>query len=98
MTWKVFLMLLVVVSTLTSLVVEALKKFIGEDKKYSNNLLAGLVAIVLSIAVGVCYCIFFEIAFSSQIVIYVIALVLLGWLCSMLGYDKVVQSLAQLKQ
>lgn len=98
MTWKVFLMLLLVVSTLTSLVVEALKKFIGEDKKYSSNLLAGIVAIVLGVAVGVCYCIFFEIAFSSQIIIYIGALVLFSWLCSMLGYDKVIQSITQLKK
>ena len=98
MTWKVFLTLLLVISTLTSLVVEALKKFIGEDKKYSSNLLAGIVAIVLSVVIGICYCIFFEIAFNSQIIIYIIALVLLSWLCSMLGYDKVIQSLAQLKK
>lgn len=98
MTWKVFLTLLLVISTLTSLVVEALKKFIGEDKKYSSNLLAGIVAIVLSVVIGICYCIFFEIAFSSQIIIYIIALVLFSWLCSMLGYDKVIQSLTQLKK
>lgn len=98
MTWKVFLTLLLVISTLTSLVVEALKKFIGEDKKYSSNLIAGLVAIVLSVAVGICYCIFFEITFSSQIIIYIIALVLFSWLCSMLGYDKVIQSITQLKK
>ena len=98
MTWKVFLTLLLVISTLTSLVVEALKKFIGEDKKYSSNLLAGIVAIVLSVVIGICYCIFFKIAFSSQIIIYIIALVLLSWLCSMLGYDKVIQSITQLKK
>lgn len=98
MTFEVFLTLLLVVSTLTSLVVEALKKFLGENKKYSSNMLAGLVAIVLSVAVGICYFILFEVAFSAQFVIYIVALVLIGWICSMLGYDKVVQILTQIKK
>ena len=98
MTFEVFLTLLLVVSTLTSLVVEALKKFLGENKKYSSNMLAGLVAIVLSVAVGICYFILFEVTFSAQFVIYIVALVLIGWICSMLGYDKVVQILTQIKK
>lgn len=98
MTFEVFLTLLLVVSTLTSLVVEALKKFLGENKKYSSNMLAGLVAIVLSVAVGICYFILFEVAFNAQFVIYIVALVLIGWICSMLGYDKVVQILTQIKK
>ena len=98
MTFEVFLTLLLVVSTLTSLVVEALKKFLGENKKYSSNMLAGLVAIVLSVAVGICYFILFGVAFSAQFVIYIVALVLIGWICSMLGYDKVVQILTQIKK
>ena len=100
MTMSVFLSLLLAVSILTGLVVEALKKFLDkkfrDEKKYSSNMLAGITALVLSIIVGVFYCILADIAFSVQIVIYLLALMLLSWLSSMVGYDKVIQSLVQM--
>ena len=100
MTMNVFLTLLLAVSILTGLVVEALKKFfdkkLGDEKTYSSNMLAGITAIVLSIIVGVFYCILANVAFSANIIIYLIALMLLSWLSSMVGYDKVIQSLTQI--
>lgn len=97
MTLEVFLMLLMVVSIFTSLVVEGIKKFIGNDYNASSNIIAGIVSIVLGVAIGVFYCIMAEIAFSVQIVITLIALVFLSWLCAMIGYDKVVQAIMQIK-
>lgn len=97
MTFEVFLSLLFAVSILTSLCVEGLKKFIGNKFSYSANVLAGITAIVLGVIVGVFYCILAGVAFNVQIAVYLIALVLLSWLCAMLGYDKVVQALLQIK-
>ena len=97
MTLEVFLMLLMVVSVFTSLVVEAIKKFVGEKYNASSNLVAGIVAIVLGVVVGVFYCILAEIAFSMNIIILLIALVFLSWLCAMVGYDKVIQAITQVK-
>lgn len=100
MTISVFLTLLLAVSTLTGLVVEALKKFfdkkLGDEKTYSSNMLAGIVAIILSVVIGVFYCILAEVAFSTSVIICLIALMFLSWLCSMVGYDKVIQSLTQI--
>lgn len=97
MTLEVFLMLLLAVSIFTSLVVEGIKKFVGEKYNASSNLVAGIVAIVLGVVVGVFYCILAEVVFNTQIILVLIALVFLSWLCAMVGYDKVVQAITQIK-
>lgn len=56
MTIETFLMVLLIVSTLTGLFTEALKKCFDECKrKYYSNLLAGATAVVLSLAIGIAY-------------------------------------------
>lgn len=90
-TFEIFLTGLMVVSALTGLVTEAVKKILDEhEKKYFSNTLAGIIAAVLSLLVGIGYMVLNSIAFSAQIVVCIIALILLSWLCSMVGYDKVV--------
>lgn len=97
MTLEVFLILLLAVSIFTGLTVEAIKKFIGEKYNASSNVVAGVTAIVLGVVVGVFYCILAGVAFNAQLVIILIALVFLSWLCAMVGYDKVVQAITQIK-
>lgn len=90
-TFEIFLTGLMVISTLTGLVTEAVKKILDEhNKTYHSNTLAGIVAVVLSLLVGSGYMILASVAFSAQIVVCIIALMFLSWLCSMVGYDKVV--------
>ena len=93
---EVFLMLLMVVSVLVSLTTEALKKALS-GKEVSNNLLVGVPAIALSVIIGVCYCIITSTPITQVTIIYIIALVFMSWLCSMLGYDKVMQTIKQMK-
>lgn len=96
--FEVFLLGLVIVSTLTGLVTEAVKIILKEfNVSYHTNTLTGIVATVLSAVVGVCYVIVTGIAFTAPIIIYIIALVFLSWLCAMVGYDKVVQAVGQFK-
>lgn len=99
MSLEVFLLGLLIVSTLTGLFTEAIKKWLDErGKKYYSNALAGYVAIGLSIAVGIAYIILIGAALNAQIAVYLIALILLSWLCAMVGYDKVMQAIAQFKK
>lgn len=96
MSMQVFLMLLFIVSVLVGLTVEAIKVIsVKEDR--ATNLTAGITSVVISVFVGVFYCILAKVTFNAQIVIYLIALVFLSWLCSMVGYDKVVQTIKQIK-
>ena len=90
-TMDIFLLGLMIVSTLTGLTTEAVKKIFTEyGIAYRANTVAGIVAAVLSIGVAVGYLIIAGIAFSAAIVVCVIALVFMSWLCSMVGYDKVI--------
>jgi hypothetical protein len=94
----VFLVGLLVVSTLTSLVTEAVKKILTEfNVNYFANTLAGIVSAVLSIGVGVGYIAFMGIGFTAQSIVCIIALMFMSWLASMVGYDKVVQIIKQFK-
>lgn len=96
MTLEIFLMGLMVVSTLTGFVTEAVKSIFAEHNwKYSANTLAGICAFVVASAVGVCYVLFTGMDVTVQVIIANIALVFMSWLCSMVGYDKVMQSLKQ---
>ena len=65
--------------------------------KYKSNCLAGGVAIVLAVLVSYAYQILTESAFTDKMLVYLIALVLLSWLSAMVGYDKVVQAISQIR-
>ena len=89
--FEMFLLGLMIVSTLTGLVTEAVKKVLDEmTVKYHANTLAGIVAAVLSVAVGVGYAILTSAGFTAQLVVCIIALAFMGWLGAMVGYDKVI--------
>ena len=95
---QTFFLGLMITSALAGLVTEAVKKILKEHSiTYHANTLTGIVSAVLSIAVSACYILFTGVGFNAQTIIYAIALIFLSWLCSMVGYDKVVQTFAQIK-
>lgn len=96
--YEVFLIGLLGVSVFTSLVTEGVKKILIEHNiAYRANTLAGIVATVLSAAIGGGYIIMADIELTSKVVVCWLALVATGWLCSMVGYDKVIQAIQQFK-
>ena len=98
MNFSVFLMLLLMVSTFTGLVTEAVKKWMRErGRRYHANTLAGYVAAVLAVAASVAYVILAEANVDVQMAVYFVALVFLSWLAAMVGYDKVIQAISQLR-
>lgn len=89
---------LLVISTLTGLVTEAIKKILAENNiSYKANTLAGIVSVVLSIVACVGYAAIYETGFTSEVVVCSVAITFLSWLCSMIGYDKVMQTISQFK-
>ena len=96
----VFLTMLMIVSVFTSLFTEAVKMVLdGMGKKFpSSNILAGMVAVVLSVLICVAFSTLYNIPFTDKAAVYYAALVLLGWLSAMVGYDKVIQALTQIKK
>lgn len=97
MTIQVFLVMLLACSLFTSLTVEGIKKVTeGMQVKYSSNIVAAVVAIVLALAISCGYNAYAALAFDAKFWIAVCGLVFLSWLCAMVGYDKVIQAIAQL--
>lgn len=94
----VFMLGVLITSTLTSLATEAVKKLLAEhSKNYYANTLAGIVSVILSVAIGIGYMMLSSVSFTSQTIVYLIALVFISWLCAMVGYDKVIQAISQFK-
>lgn len=97
-TLDVFLMGLLIVSTLTGIVTEAVKAVLDETgKTYHSNILAGIVAVILSIALGIGYGIIMDVVVTDKVIVVLIALILMSWLSAMVGYDKVIQAISQFK-
>lgn len=96
--FQMFLLGLLISSTITSLATEAVKKVLTEkNKTYYANTLAGILAMIVSALIGVGYMLLMAIPFTTQVIVSIVALVLMSWLCAMVGYDKVVQAISQFK-
>lgn len=94
--FEIFLLGMLITSTLTSLVTEAVKKILTEyNKTFPSNTLVGVVSLILSAAVGTGYIILTNTAFTASVAVYLVVLVFASWLCAMVGYDKVVQAISQ---
>ena len=85
---------LLIVSVITNLTVEGIKKLLdGTKVKYSSNVLAAILSVLIACAVSVIYLIMTDTVFTMKIV----GLMYLGFLISTVGYDKVIQMLKQIQ-
>ncbi|MBQ7505300.1 MAG: hypothetical protein IJT79_08305 [Ruminococcus sp.] len=90
--------ILFIVSVLTSLTVQGIKSlFKKNNANYSANILAAVVAAVISFGTMVLYCIYFEKPPDNQIVVETVLLIFFSFLTATNGYDKVVQTIKQIK-
>lgn len=98
MSVDMFLILMMAVSVLTGLFVEAIKKILdGVGAKYSTNILTGAVSVVLAVVIDAGYVVMTDAMLTDKMAVMLIALILLSWLCAMVGYDKVMQAITQMK-
>jgi hypothetical protein len=87
---------LLAISIITGLTVEALKKILDHTKlKYSSNVLAIIVSVVISLLSSIVYVVIKSVPFSAILVMQVVILMFLSFLVSTLGYDKVIQTIKQ---
>ena len=86
--------LLLLCSTLTSLITQAVKKLLDESgKTYRSNLLAAIVSVLVGTGVGAGYVVVNDIPVDAKVIVALATLILFSWLCAMLGYDKVKQTI-----
>ena len=89
---------LLTVSVITNLTVEGIKKLLNGTKvKYSSNVLAAILSVLIACAVSVIYLIMTDTVFTMKIGIEIIVLMYMGFLVSTVGYDKVIQMLKQIQ-
>lgn len=89
---------LLLVSTIVGLVTEAAKKILNElNKTYYSNILAGIVSLIVSSACCVGYTLYIGGSFTIPVIVEIIAFVFVSWLCAMVGYDKIIQTISQFK-
>ena len=88
---------LVAIAIFTSLTVEGIKSILDDlGKKYSANILAAVVAVVLTVAASAGYVIYTETPLTPRVFVGAAAMTFLAFLCATVGYDKVVQAIKQI--
>lgn len=88
---------LLLISIVTSLTVEGLKKVLDGTKiKYSSNVLAVIASVVISLGTSVVYLILNDIVFNVKVGAQIFVLMYLGFLVATVGYDKVAQLFDQI--
>ena len=93
-----FVTLLTVFSTVTSIFTEGCKKFLDDLKvTYASNILAFIVACIVGIGGTAIYYVLCSVDFNAT---NIVCMILMGFATSigaMVGYDKVIQTIGQIK-
>jgi len=87
--------LIVLCSVLTGLITEAWKNMTGAGKT-KPNIVAAVISVITAVLVCVAYIILTEAVLDAKLAVYCVGLIGTSWLCAMVGYDKVMQTLKQL--
>lgn len=95
MTTTIFLFLLTAFSTLSGLVTEGIKRIVSDKANLSYNIVALIVALVVGGVGTAVYYQLNDIAFTVNNIIYMVLMGLASGLTSMIGFDKLKQSLVQ---
>ena len=97
MTIQIFLILLTMFATITSICTEGVKNFLNSLKvKYASN----IVVLAVSTLVGgfgtIIYYLLVGLSFSATNIICIPLMIIANWIGSMVGYDKVKQAILQI--
>ena len=98
MTISLFMALLVILSAVVALFTEAVKCFIeGVGGRYASNIIVLVVSIIVGIGGTAIAYVFMEIQFILPNIICMVLMAVAVWVGSMTSYDKVLQTLEQIK-
>ena len=98
MTFELFFILLTVFSIVTSLFTEGVKKMLDSLKvKYASNIVVLVVSIVVGSGGTIIFYLWNHYEFTTLNVICIFLMAAANWLGSMLGYDKVMQAIEQIR-
>jgi hypothetical protein len=98
MTIQIFLILLTLFATLTSLLTEGMKNFLDELKiNYASNIVVLAAAAVVGGLGTAVYYILAGLSWTPINIICIPLMIIANWLGSMIGYDKVKQAILQIQ-
>lgn len=93
-----FVTLLTIFSTVTAFCTQVCKKVLDEAKvTYASNILAFIVACVVGIGGTAVYYVLYSIEFNAINVVCMVLMGLATAIGAMVGYDKVIQAIEQLR-
>lgn len=99
MTVTLFVSLVTIFATATSLVTEAIKKVLdGKGIQYASNIVVCIVAAIVGIGGTASYYALTSIPFSGANIVAMILMGVAVAVGSMVGYDKVIQAIKQIKK
>ena len=98
MTPQLFLILLAGFSAISSLIMEGIKKSFLSSKNISYNVIALIIALIIGTSGTFIYYQLNNILIDTNNILYAILMGLASGLVSMVGYDKVKQTLDELKK
>lgn len=90
-----FLILLSAFSIISGLITEGIKKLIKDKANLSYNIIAIIVSLIVGIVGCVIYYLLNDISFTVDNIIYMVLMGLASGLASMVGFDKVKQLIEQ---
>ena len=92
-----FILLMTICSAVSSLLTEGVKNWLNNaGKNYSSNLIAMINAIVVGCGGTAIAYVLMGIAFTLPNILCLVLMAAAVWLGSMVGYDKVIQLIAQI--
>lgn len=90
-----FLILLSAFSVISGLITEGIKKLIKDKANLSYNIIAIIVSLIVGIVGCVVYYLLNNISFTVNNIVYMVLMGLASGLTSMVGFDKVKQLIEQ---
>lgn len=99
MTIEIFLMLLTIFSTITSLFTEGVKKFLDSAGiNYAANIIV-LIGAALAGGIGTsAYYFINNVEWNAQNIFFIVIMIVANWLGATVGYDKITQAIQQIKK
>lgn len=89
---------ILIISALSGILTEALKNLLDNlGFNYSSNILAGISSVIVTVAFCILYVVYMEIDITGQLVCNGLVLLFFSWVGSMVGFDKVVQTIKQIE-
>lgn len=96
MTIQLFLAMFTIGAAISTILTEALKKAVSQ--KFSSNLLALIVSLVVGLGGTSSYYYLMDIPFSGKNIVCMLLMTVSMWIGAMVGYDKIKQVIGQIKE